>query len=210
MANVTWVQRIKLCIDIARRLDYLHSTTDYKQTLIHRDMRSDNILLGDNFKAKIANFGLSKFHPCGDKRSTTYETVIAGTYVYLDPEYMMTCKLKAEMDLYSFGVVLFEILTGRLAYASVYTKEKEEGPAPIVRQHFKRGTLKELVDPELKKERVEKNFTSTEGLNEDSLHTFYEIGYRCLVEQQAQCPSIKYVIHELYRALYFQVKSRFL
>ncbi|KAJ0735736.1 putative protein kinase RLK-Pelle-LRR-I-1 family [Helianthus annuus] len=87
MANVTWVQRIKLCIDIARGLDYLHSTTDYKQTFIHRDMRSDNILLGDNFKAKISNFGLSKFHPGGDKRSTTYETVIAGTYVNLDPEY---------------------------------------------------------------------------------------------------------------------------
>ncbi|KAJ0735724.1 putative protein kinase RLK-Pelle-LysM family [Helianthus annuus] len=77
--NLTWVQRIKLCIDIARALDYLHSTTDYKQKIIHRDIKSDNILLGKNFKAKIANFGLAKFFPLGDKGSTTYETVIAGT-----------------------------------------------------------------------------------------------------------------------------------
>ncbi|KAM0008466.1 putative protein kinase RLK-Pelle-LRR-I-1 family [Helianthus debilis subsp. tardiflorus] len=204
MANLTWVQRIKLCIDIARGLDYLHSTTDYKQKLIHRDIKSDNILLDLNFKAKISNFGLSKFHPRGDKGSTTYETVIAGSEMYIDPEYMRTGKLKAETDLYSFGVVLFEILTGRLACDSVYMEENGDGLAPIVRQHFKRGTLKELLDPVLKKERDEKNFTQTEGLNEDSLHTFYEIGHRCLAEQQAQRPSIKDVIHELYRALYFQ------
>ncbi|KAM0008462.1 putative non-specific protein-tyrosine kinase RLK-Pelle-LysM family [Helianthus debilis subsp. tardiflorus] len=61
ITNLTWVQRIKLCIDIARGLNYLHGTTDYKQKLIHRDISSDNILLGENFKAKIANFGLSKF-----------------------------------------------------------------------------------------------------------------------------------------------------
>ncbi|KAJ0735723.1 putative protein kinase RLK-Pelle-LRR-I-1 family [Helianthus annuus] len=203
MANLTWVQRIKLCIDIARGLDYLHSTTDYKPKLIHRDIKSNNILLGENFKAKIANLGLSKFHPRGDKGSTIYETEIAGTVGYVDPDYIRTGKLTAETDLYSFGVVLFEILTGSLAYDSVYMEENREGLAPIVRQHFKRGTLKELLDPELKKERDEKNFTPT-GLNEDSLHTFYEIGYRCLAEQQAQRPSIKDVIHELYRALYFQ------
>ncbi|KAJ0735753.1 putative protein kinase RLK-Pelle-LRR-I-1 family [Helianthus annuus] len=203
-ANLTWVQRIKLCIDIARGLDYLHSTTDDKKKLIHRDIRSDNILLGENFKAKIANFGLTRFYPRGDEESTIYETKVTGTSGYMDPEYMWTGKLTAETDLYSFGVVLFEILTGRLAYDSVYTKENEGGLAPIVRQHFKRGTLKELVDPELKKERDGKNFTPREGLNEDSLNTFYVIGYRCLAEQQAQRPSIKDVIHELYRALYFQ------
>ncbi|KAM0008461.1 putative protein kinase RLK-Pelle-L-LEC family [Helianthus debilis subsp. tardiflorus] len=112
-------------------------------------------------------------------------------------------KLTAETDLYSFGVVLFEILTGSLANDSVYKEENREGLAPIVRRHFNSGTLEELLDPELKKERDEKNVTQTR-LNKDSLHTFLKIGYRCLAELQADRPSIKDVIHELYRALYFQ------
>ncbi|MFS7947073.1 putative protein kinase RLK-Pelle-LRR-I-1 family [Helianthus anomalus] len=152
MTNLSWEQRIKICIDIAHGLDYIHTTMENKQKIIHRDIKSDNILLGDNWGAKIADFGLSIFHPVDHQASTINATKVAGTQVYLDPEYERTGELKKESDVYFFGVVLFEILSGRLAYDSVYTNENEKGLAPIVRQHFKKGTIKEIVDPSLKEE----------------------------------------------------------
>ncbi|KAJ0735756.1 putative protein kinase RLK-Pelle-LRR-I-1 family [Helianthus annuus] len=121
MTNLTWVQRIKICIDIARGLDYIHTTMDNKQKIIHRDIKSANILLSKNWEAKIADFGLSRFHPINHTKSTIITNNVVGTKVYWDPEYERTGNLKKESDVYSFGVVLFEVLTGKLAYDSVYT-----------------------------------------------------------------------------------------
>nr|GEV55864.1 protein kinase-like domain, phloem protein 2-like protein [Tanacetum cinerariifolium] len=78
MANLNWLQRLNICLDIAHGLNYIHNTTDHgKQKMIHRDIKSDNILLGDNWKAKIADFGLSKFHPVDQSASTFYTSMIA-------------------------------------------------------------------------------------------------------------------------------------
>ncbi|MFS7989791.1 putative protein kinase RLK-Pelle-LRR-I-1 family [Helianthus anomalus] len=178
----------------------LHGTVDNKQKIIHRDIKSANILLGDDCEAKIADFGLSVFHPLDHKASAIIATKIAGTQVYLDPEYERTHKLKKESDIYFFGVVLFEIICERLAYDPVYTNENEKGLAPIVRQHFAKGKIREMVDPNLEEENT---FTLSKGPNEDSLNTFLTIGHRCLVEKQAECPPMKVVIKELLKALNF-------
>ncbi|KAJ0735746.1 putative protein kinase RLK-Pelle-LRR-I-1 family [Helianthus annuus] len=202
MTNLTWVQRIKICIDIARGLDYIHSTMDNKQKIIHRDIKSANILLSENWEAKIADFGLSRFHPINHTKSTIITNNVVGTKVYWDPEYERTGNLKKESDVYSFGVVLFEVLTGKLAYDSVYTNKNEKGLAPIVQQHIKKGTITEMVDPNLKEENT---FTLSKGPNQDSLNTFLLIGHRCLAEKQAERPTMKVVIEELVKALKFQV-----
>ncbi|KAJ0503093.1 putative protein kinase RLK-Pelle-LRR-I-1 family [Helianthus annuus] len=201
MTNLTWVQRIKICIDIACGLDYIHTTMDNKQKIIHRDIKSANILLSKNWEAKIADFGLSRFHPINQTKSTIITNNVVGTKVYWDPEYERTGNLKKESDVYSFGVVLFEVLTGKLAYDSVYTNENENGLAPIVQQHIKKGTITEMVDPNLKEENT---FTLSKGPNQDSLNTFVLIGHRCLAEKQAERPKMKVVIEELVKALNFQ------
>ncbi|KAD3337414.1 hypothetical protein E3N88_32934 [Mikania micrantha] len=201
MANLTWVQRIKICIDIARGLNYIHTIMENKQKIIHRDIKSANILLDDTWKAKIADFGLSKLHPLDHMASTMVTNQIAGTPFYLDPEYERTGKLKKESDVYSFGVVLFEIMSGRLAYDPVFTYENEKGLAPIVRQHYEKGTIKEMVDNVLNEEST---FTLSKGPNQDSLKTFSVIGYKCLAEKQVHRPSIQFVIEELEKALKFQ------
>ncbi|GJV32647.1 kinase-like domain, phloem protein 2-like protein [Tanacetum coccineum] len=78
MTTLTWVQRLNICLDIAHGLNYIHNNTDHgKQKMLHRDIKSDNILLGDNWKAKIADFGLSKFHPTDQLASTFYTSMIA-------------------------------------------------------------------------------------------------------------------------------------
>ncbi|CAI9260020.1 unnamed protein product [Lactuca saligna] len=87
LANLSWMQRIKICIDIARGLHYLHTKIEDERRIIHRDIKSGNILLGENWVAKIADFGLSKFHPKSQQTNTLYTEHIAGTKVYLDPEY---------------------------------------------------------------------------------------------------------------------------
>nr|GEX58958.1 protein kinase-like domain, phloem protein 2-like protein [Tanacetum cinerariifolium] len=88
MTTLTWAQRLNICLDVAHGLNYIHNNTDHdKQKMIHRDIKSDNILLGDSWKAKIADFGLSKFHPADQAAITFYTSMIAGTYVYLDTEY---------------------------------------------------------------------------------------------------------------------------
>ncbi|KAJ0735751.1 putative protein kinase RLK-Pelle-LRR-I-1 family [Helianthus annuus] len=201
MTNLIWVQRIKICIDIAHGLDYIHTTMDNKQKIIHRDIKSANILLSKNWEAKIADFGLSRFHPINQTKSTIITNNVVGTKVYWDPEYERTGNLKKESDVYSFGVVLFEVLTGKLAYDSLYTNENEKGLAPIVQQHIKKGTIMEMVDPNLKEENT---FTLRKGPNQDSLNTFLLIGHRCLAEKQAERPTMKVVIKELVKALNFQ------
>ncbi|MFS7947057.1 putative protein kinase RLK-Pelle-WAK family [Helianthus anomalus] len=155
---------------------------DNKQKIIHRDIKSANILLSKNWEAKIADIGLSRFHPINQTKSTIITNNVS--------------------DVYSFGVVLFEVLTGKLAYDSVYTNENEKGLAPIAQQHIKKGTITEMVDPNLEEEYT---FTLSKGLNQDFLNTFLLIGQRCLAEKQAERPTMKVVIKELVKALNFQV-----
>nr|XP_043628023.1 probable receptor-like protein kinase At2g23200 [Erigeron canadensis] len=144
MTNMTWAQRIRICLEIALGLDYLHCSTEDKKRIIHRDIKSANILLHDNWEVKIADFGLSKLHSMDHQGSTLNTFTIAGTEVYADPEYLKTGKLKIESDIYSFGVVLFEILCGRLAYDAIYNLETEKGLPSVVRRRFNEGTLKQM------------------------------------------------------------------
>lgn len=204
MTTFMWVQRLNICLDIAHGLEYIHNNTDHgKQKMIHRDIKSDNILLGDNWAAKIADFGLSKFHPADQAASTINTHVIAGTYKYLDPEYQKTGRLNKKSDIYSFGVVLLEILTGRLAYDSVYTQENENGIAPVARDHFEKGTIMEIVDHKIKEETDEHVFCK--GPNKESLDIFLEIAFQCVEETQKKRPTIEVVIKELKKALICQV-----
>ncbi|KAL7618475.1 hypothetical protein Lser_V15G01734 [Lactuca serriola] len=199
MNSLKWEQRLQICLDIAQGLNYLHT----EQSIIHRDIKSDNILLDDNLVAKIADFGLSKFGPMSQQASYL-ETTVAGTIVYLDPEYEKTRKLKKASDIYSLGVVLFEILSGRLAYAHAYIKENAKGLAPFARRHFQNGTLKDMLDPKLKEEFDENIFTLSKGPNQQSLETFLDIAYQCLAETQAQRPKIGTVVEKLKNALQLQ------
>nr|GEU67106.1 protein kinase-like domain, phloem protein 2-like protein [Tanacetum cinerariifolium] len=205
MTNLSWMQRIKICLDIAHGLNYIHTNTDHdKQKIIHRDIKSANILLGDNWKAKIADFGLSKFHPANQEASTLNINTIAGTNMYLDPEYQKFGRLNKKSDIYSFGVVLFEILTGRLAYDRIFTDIDGNGIAPIARHHFEKGTLMEIVDPKIKEETDEHVFSLSKGPNKESLDIISEIAIRCIAETQVERPSIDVVINELKKALNFQ------
>lgn len=95
----------------ARGLEYLHDKM--KTPIIYRDLKCSNILLGEGYHCKLSDFGLAKVGPSGDQ--THVSTRVMGTYGYCAPDYAMTGQLTFKSDIYSFGVVLLEIITGRRA-----------------------------------------------------------------------------------------------
>lgn len=108
--GLSWENRMKIAVGAARGLAFLH---DSKVHVIYRDVKAANVLLDDQFNAKLSDFGLAKNGPMGD--DTHVSTRVMGTYGYAAPEYLATGHLTARSDVYSFGVVLLELLTGRRA-----------------------------------------------------------------------------------------------
>ncbi|KAG8366314.1 hypothetical protein BUALT_Bualt17G0067000 [Buddleja alternifolia] len=107
---LSWATRIKVAIDAARGLTFLHEA---EEQVIYRDFKASNILLDGEFNAKLSDFGLAKAGPTGDR--THVSTQVMGTQGYAAPEYVATGRLTSKSDVYSFGVVLLELLSGRRA-----------------------------------------------------------------------------------------------
>lgn len=106
-----WFTRMKIALDAAKGLEYLHDKAN--PPVIYRDLKSSNILLDNDFNAKLSDFGLAKLGPTGDKSHVSSR--VMGTYGYCAPEYQRTGQLTVKSDVYSFGVVLLELITGRRA-----------------------------------------------------------------------------------------------
>ncbi|XP_076890189.1 pto-interacting protein 1-like [Bidens hawaiensis] len=140
-----WDTRMKIALDAARGLAYLHE--DSQPCVIHRDFKASNILLENDFHAKVADFGLAKQAPEG--RATYLSTRVMGTFGYVAPEYAMTGHLLVKSDVYSYGVVLLELLTGRKPVDMTQPSGQENlvsWSRPILRE---KDRLEELVDPKL-------------------------------------------------------------
>ena len=106
-----WFVRIKIASGVANGLEYLHDQAD--PPIIFRDLKSSNILLDEDFNPKLSDFGLAKLGPGGDK--SPLPSRVMGTYGYSAPEYTRGGQLTSKSDIYSFGVVMLELITGRKA-----------------------------------------------------------------------------------------------
>ncbi|KAF4362555.1 hypothetical protein CsatB_004406 [Cannabis sativa] len=104
-----WIKRLEIILGAAEGLAYLHDGVEVK--VIYRDFKSSNVLLDENFQPKLSDFGLAREGPTGDR--THVSTAVVGTYGYAAPEYVETGHLTVQSDIWTFGVVLYEILTGR-------------------------------------------------------------------------------------------------
>lgn len=139
-----WNERYKVALGVAEALDYLHSGNS--QPVIHRDVKSSNILLSDDFEPQLSDFGLAKWASTTSSHITC--TDVAGTFGYLAPEYFMYGKVNNKIDVYAFGVVLLELLSGRKPISSDYPKGQESlvmWAKPILNE----GKVSKLLDPSL-------------------------------------------------------------
>ncbi|XP_051118787.1 probable serine/threonine-protein kinase PBL25 [Andrographis paniculata] len=115
-----WNVRMKIALHAAKGLEYLHDKAN--PPVIYRDLKSSNILLDNEYNAKLSDFGLAKLGPVGDKSHVS--TRVMGTYGYCAPEYQRTGQLTVKSDVYSFGVVLLELITGRRSIDSRRSHEE--------------------------------------------------------------------------------------
>nr|CAB3469715.1 unnamed protein product [Digitaria exilis] len=136
--------RLRVALESALALAYLHSWAS--PPILHGDVKSSNILLDENYEAKVSDFGASILAPA-DK--SQFMTLVQGTCGYLDPEYMQTCQLTDKSDVYSFGVVLLELLTGKLAF-NLEGPENERSLSLRFLSAMKEGKLMDVIDDRIK------------------------------------------------------------
>ncbi|KAM1169103.1 hypothetical protein ACFX13_031655 [Malus domestica] len=180
----TWPTRCKICIGVARGLTYLHE--EVSPHIIHRDIKASNILLDKDLSPKISDFGLAKFIA---PNLTHLSTRVAGTTGYLAPEYAIRGQVTRKSDIYSFGVLLLEIVCGR-CNTNRHLPPKEQYLLALAWEHHQKEQLVELVDASLNG-----NFDVEEACR------FLKIGLLCIQDMPKLRPSMSTVVQMLTGAL---------
>ncbi|AQK86815.1 probable leucine-rich repeat receptor-like protein kinase At5g49770 [Zea mays] len=186
-----WKKRLRIALGSARGLAYLHELAD--PPIIHRDVKSTNILLDDHLKAKVADFGLSKL--VADTQKGHVSTQVKGTLGYLDPEYYMTQQLSEKSDVYSFGVVMLELVSGRQPIESgkYIVREVKLAIDPNDRDHY---GLRGLLDPAIR-----------DNARTAGFRRFVQLAMLCVDESAAARPAMGEVVKDIEAMLQNEVSG---
>ncbi|KAF8019249.1 hypothetical protein BT93_G0044 [Corymbia citriodora subsp. variegata] len=184
--RLDWARRLRVAIGAARGLAYLHELAN--PPIIHRDIKSTNILLDDHLNAKVADFGLSKLMGEGERGHVT--TQVKGTMGYLDPEYYMTQQLTEKSDVYSFGILMLELLTAR---------------RPIERGRYIVREVRVLMNKDKDLYNLQGILDPAIGLGTSlkGLESFVELAMRCVEESGADRPTMGEVVKEIESIMVF-------
>lgn len=189
-ATLNWAHRLKIAVDAAKGLDYLHNGNDPR--IIHRDVKCSNILLDLDMNAKLGDFGLSK--QLHQQDATHVATPIKGTAGYLDPEYYATQQLTEKSDIYSFGVVLLELICGRQPLSHVSTPDSFN--LVLWAKPYLQADAFEIVDESLKG-----------GFGVESMRKAASVAVRCVDRDASERPTIAEVLAELKEAYSTQLTT---
>ncbi|XP_052296975.1 wall-associated receptor kinase-like 22 [Citrus sinensis] len=179
---LTWEIRLRIATEVAGALSYLHSAAS--SPIYHRDIKSTNILLDERYRAKVADFGTSKFIAMDQTHVTTK---IQGTFGYLEPEYHQSSQLTDKSDVYSFGVVLVELLTGKKPiFSTGNTSQENVSLAAFFVHSMRKNHMYDILDDQVVK-LVKKN----------QIMAFANLAERCLDLNGKKRPTMEEVTMEL-------------
>ncbi|KAK7351362.1 hypothetical protein VNO77_10754 [Canavalia gladiata] len=177
---LTWHMRLKIALDAARGLEYLHEHC--YPAVIHRDMKSSNILLDANFNAKLSDFGLAITDGSQNKKNIK----LSGTLGYVAPEYLLDGKLTDKSDVYAFGVVLLELLLGRKPVEKLGPAQCQSIVTWAIPQLTDRSKLPSIVDPVIK-----------DTMDLKHLYQVAAVAVLCVQPEPSYRPLITDVLHSL-------------
>ncbi|XP_013618860.1 PREDICTED: probable LRR receptor-like serine/threonine-protein kinase PAM74 isoform X1 [Brassica oleracea var. oleracea] len=179
----SWANRLRIALEAALGLEYLHFGCT--PPIVHRDIKTTNILLDEQLKAKLADFGLSRSFPVGGE--THVSTVVAGTPGYLDPEYYRTSRLGEKSDVYSFGIVLLEMITNQPV---IDQSRQKSHITQWVGFMLNRGDITKIMDPNLHKDYESR-----------SVWRAIELAMSCVNPSSVNRPNMSQVANELKECL---------
>ncbi|CAN1312656.1 Receptor protein kinase TMK1 [Linum perenne] len=177
-----WTRRLTIALDVGRAVEYLHGLAH--QSFIHRDLKPSNILLGDDMRAKVADFGLVRLAPEGQN---SVSTRLAGTFGYMAPEYAVTGRVTIKVDVFSFGVILMELISGRRALDERETEDKRHLVPWFRRMHMDKNKFPQAIDSSIE-------------LNEEtlaSITTVADLAGHCTSREPYQRPDMSHVVNTL-------------
>ncbi|KAJ9128528.1 hypothetical protein P3X46_034912 [Hevea brasiliensis] len=177
-ACLDWSKRFQIIVGAAQGLSYLHH--DCSPPIIHRDVKSSNILLDSAFNAKITDFGLAKLLV---KKEEETASVVAGSIGYIAPEYIQTARLNEKIDVYSFGVVLLELTTGKEAHLGDENTSLAEWACSHLIEY------RPIVDA------LDKKIMGSSCL--DEMITVFKLGVKCTSKLPSDRPSMREVLQIL-------------
>lgn len=180
--KLDWEKRSAICKDIARAIGYLHE--EVVPPIVHRDIKASNILLDKDFIPKIGDFGLAKLFP---DNITHISTRIVGTTGYLAPEYVLGGQLTKKADVYSFGVLMLEIISAKNSGKPTLGTRMQKLLLEWAWQLYEEGRLLEMVDPEL------------EGFPEEEVTRYIKIAFFCTQGTASRRPTMSQVVDMLSR-----------
>ncbi|KAJ4766156.1 Receptor-like kinase TMK4 [Rhynchospora pubera] len=181
--QLTWMQRLTIALDVARGIEYLHSLA--QETFIHRDLKPSNILLDGEMRAKVSDFGLVKL---AADREKSVMTRLAGTFGYLAPEYAITGKISTKVDVYAFGVILMEIITGRKVLDDSLPDDESHLVTCFRRNLLDRDRFMKSVDPSL---------DLSDNESRDALLEMADLARHCTAREHIQRPDMSHCVNRL-------------
>ncbi|GJS27031.1 kinase-like domain-containing protein [Tanacetum coccineum] len=193
--RLTWVRRLEICLCLAHTLSYIHYDEQRDFSVIHRNIDNETVLLNDNWEPKLFDFRLSMKIKASKRHHSFHTNKVSSRDGYTDPTYEKTKSANHKSDIYSFGIVMFELLCCRKAVMD--DDQDTKYLASVAVAHYREKNLGEIIDWDLWNQ-----------MDSRSFNIFAEIAYDCLNEERSERPNNDEIVTRLEKALEFQLEHQ--